>query len=80
MLLPHSLQPVMETAGLVIEVVELAGFFNSCLEALYWTFEYDSRVLDARFNATKARFERWGLGVGIERGQLRHTHHPALDH
>ncbi|KAK7213068.1 hypothetical protein V2G26_020246 [Clonostachys chloroleuca] len=75
----------METAGLVIEVVGLAGLFNSCLEALnklqsYWTFEYDSRVLDTRFNATKARFERWGLGVCIARGQLRHTHHPALDH
>uniref|UniRef100_A0A8H7NHK0 ZZ-type domain-containing protein n=2 Tax=Bionectria ochroleuca TaxID=29856 RepID=A0A8H7NHK0_BIOOC len=74
----------METAGLVIGVVGLAGLFNSCLEALdklqsYRTFGNDSYVLDTRFNATKARFARWGLGVGIERGQLMRAHHPALD-
>ncbi|CAH0020242.1 unnamed protein product [Clonostachys rhizophaga] len=74
----------METAGLVIGVVGLAGLFNSCLEALdklqsYRTFGNDSHILDTRFNATKARFERWGPGVGIERGQLMHPHHPALD-
>uniref|UniRef100_A0A8H7TT20 ZZ-type domain-containing protein n=1 Tax=Bionectria ochroleuca TaxID=29856 RepID=A0A8H7TT20_BIOOC len=74
----------METAGLVIGVVGLAGLFNSCLEALdklqtYRTFGNDSHILDTRFSATKARFERWGPGVGIERGQLMHAHHPALD-
>jgi hypothetical protein len=82
--LTQLLYLVMETAGLVIGVVGLAGLFNSCLEALdklqsYRTFGNDSHILDTRFNATKARFERWGPGVGIERGQLMHPHHPALD-
>ncbi|KAF5233653.1 hypothetical protein FAUST_8089 [Fusarium austroamericanum] len=74
----------METAGLVIGVAGLAGLFTSCLEALdklqsYQTFGTDSHVLDTRFRAAKARFERWGPGVGIEQGRLKHAHHPALD-
>lgn len=74
----------METAGLVIGVAGLAGLFTSCLEALdklqsYRTFGTDSHVLDTRFKAARARFERWGPGVGIEQGRLKHAHHPALD-
>ncbi|KAK2669720.1 hypothetical protein RAB80_015246 [Fusarium oxysporum f. sp. vasinfectum] len=74
----------METAGLVIGVAGLAGLFTSCVEALdkiqsYRTFGTDSHVLNTRFKAARARFERWGPGVGIEQGQLKHAHHPALD-
>ncbi|KAM0188491.1 hypothetical protein ACHAPI_010598 [Fusarium lateritium] len=74
----------MDPAGLVIGVAGLAGLFTSCLEALdkvqsYRTFGTDSHVLDTRFKAARARFERWGPGVGIEQGRLKHAHHPALD-
>ncbi|CAH0026369.1 unnamed protein product [Clonostachys rhizophaga] len=74
----------METAGLVIGVVGLAGLFKSCLEALdklqsHRAFGNDPDVLDTRSNATKARFERLGPGVGIKRGQLMHARRPALD-
>ncbi|OAQ89061.1 ankyrin repeat domain-containing protein 52 [Purpureocillium lilacinum] len=74
----------MEAAGLVIGVAGLAGLFNSCLEAVdkvqsYQTFGADSHVLDTRFQVAKARFERWGQGVGIEKGKLQPYHHLALD-
>ncbi|KAJ4190509.1 hypothetical protein NW767_011337 [Fusarium falciforme] len=74
----------METAGLVIGVAGLAGLFNSCLEAVdkvqsYQTFGTDSHVLDTRFKAARARFERWGPGVGIKQGKLLPDHHSALD-
>ncbi|KAF5675933.1 ankyrin repeat domain-containing protein [Fusarium denticulatum] len=74
----------METVGLVIGVAGLAGLFTSCVEALdkiqsYRTFGTDSHVLNTRFKAARARFERWGPGVGIEQGRLKHAHHPALD-
>ncbi|RYC82128.1 hypothetical protein BFJ63_vAg14989 [Fusarium oxysporum f. sp. narcissi] len=74
----------METVGLVIGVAGLAGLFTSCVEALdkiqsYRTFGTDSHVLNTRFKAARARFERWGPGVGIEQGRLNHAHHPALD-
>ncbi|KAF5617640.1 ankyrin repeat domain protein [Fusarium sp. NRRL 25303] len=74
----------METAGLVIGVAGLAGLFTSCVEALdkiqsYRTFGTDSHVLNTRFKAARARFERWGPGVGIEQGRLKYAHHPALD-
>ncbi|EEU45675.1 uncharacterized protein NECHADRAFT_40539 [Fusarium vanettenii 77-13-4] len=74
----------MEAAGLVVGVAGLAGLFNSCLEAVdkvqsYRTFGTDSHVLDTRFKVAKARFERWGLGVGIEQGRLLPDHHSALD-
>ncbi|KAM6517223.1 hypothetical protein FSOLCH5_008186 [Fusarium solani] len=74
----------METAGLVIGVAGLAGLFNSCLEAVdkvqsYQTFGIDSHVLDTRFKVARARFERWGPGVGIEQGKLLPDHHSALD-
>ncbi|KAK2666285.1 NACHT nucleoside triphosphatase [Fusarium oxysporum f. sp. vasinfectum] len=74
----------METVGLVIGIAGLAGLFTSCVEALdkiqsYRTFGTDSHVLNTRFKAARARFERWGPGVGIEQGRLKHVHHPALD-
>ncbi|TVY67298.1 Heterokaryon incompatibility protein s [Fusarium oxysporum f. sp. cubense] len=67
-----------------LAVAGLAGLFTSCVEALdkiqsYRTFGTDSHVLNTRFKAARARFERWGPGVGIEQGQLKHAHHPALD-
>jgi hypothetical protein len=74
----------METAGLIVGVVGLAGLFSSCLEAVervqsYMTFGSDSQALHAQFRATKARFERWGPAVGIKQGRLLDTHHSALD-
>ncbi|KAF5007164.1 hypothetical protein FDECE_6474 [Fusarium decemcellulare] len=74
----------METAGLVVGVVGIAGLFNSCLETvnkfqLYQAFGADAHALDTRFRAAKARFERWGPGVGIEQGRLMPNHHPGLD-
>ncbi|KAL2686886.1 hypothetical protein Neosp_004429 [[Neocosmospora] mangrovei] len=74
----------MEATGLVVGVAGLAWLFNSCLEAVdkvqsYRTFGTDSRVLDTRFKVAKVRFERWGLGVGIEQGRLLPDHHSALD-
>ncbi|KAJ6439237.1 ankyrin repeat domain-containing protein 52 [Purpureocillium lavendulum] len=74
----------MEAAGLVVGVAGLAGLFNSCLEAVdkvqsYQTFGADSHILETRFQAAKARFERWGQGVGIEKGKLQPDHHLALD-
>ncbi|PWI65090.1 hypothetical protein PCL_07389 [Purpureocillium lilacinum] len=74
----------METAGLVVGIAGLAGLFNSCLEAIdkvqsYQTFGIDSHVLDTRFKAAKARFERWGTDVGIDQHKLLPVHHSALD-
>ncbi|KAK7426549.1 hypothetical protein QQZ08_007008 [Neonectria magnoliae] len=74
----------METVGLVVGVAGLAGLFTSCLEAVdkvqsYQTFGTDSHVLDTRFKVAKARFERWGTGVGIEQGRLLPNHHSLLD-
>ncbi|KAG4276076.1 hypothetical protein FPRO04_14263 [Fusarium proliferatum] len=72
------------TNGSLQHIAGLAGLFTSCLGALdkvqsYRTFGTDSHVLNNRFEAARARFERWGPGVGIEQGRLNHAHHTALD-
>ncbi|KAH7146021.1 prion-inhibition and propagation, helo domain-containing protein [Dactylonectria macrodidyma] len=74
----------MELAGLAVGVVGPAGLFRSCLEAVDKVQSHrssgpDTRVLDIRFKAAKARFEQWGRGVGIKQGRLLDDHHSALD-
>ncbi|GKT50512.1 vegetative incompatibility protein HET-E-1 [Colletotrichum spaethianum] len=74
----------MEPVGLAVGVVGLAGLFSSCLEAVekfdsYKNFGRDSRSLATLFDADKHRFEQWCRAVGIEKGKLSDTHHPALD-
>ncbi|RSL79332.1 hypothetical protein CEP52_017536, partial [Fusarium oligoseptatum] len=71
----------MDPTGLAVGI---AGLFTSCLEVVnkvqsYQTFGTDSHVLDTRFKVARARFERWGPGVGIEQGKLLPDHHSALD-
>ncbi|KAJ4042661.1 hypothetical protein NW763_011479 [Fusarium oxysporum] len=73
----------MEAAGLAVGVVGLAGLFNSCLESLakvqtYRSSNTDSHVLDTRFRAARARFEQWGVKVGISQGKLLPDHHSEL--
>lgn len=65
----------MEAAGLAIGVVGIAGLFNTCLDSLsrfqaYKSSTADSHILDTRFRAARARFEKWGNGVGISEGKL----------
>ncbi|KAI8710938.1 hypothetical protein NCS52_01522700 [Fusarium sp. LHS14.1] len=74
----------MDPTGLAVGIAGLAGLFTSCLEVVnkvqsYQTFGTDSHVLDTRFKVARARFERWGPGVGIEQGKLLPDHHSALD-
>ncbi|KAK2005285.1 hypothetical protein LZ32DRAFT_664471 [Colletotrichum eremochloae] len=74
----------MEPVGLAVGVVGLAGLFSSCLEAVakfdsYKNSGRDSRSLATSFDVHKHRFEQWGRAVGIEKGKLSDTHHPALD-
>jgi len=65
----------MEAAGLAIGVIGIAGLFNTCLDSLsrfqvYKSSTADSHILDTRFRAARARFEKWGNGVGISEGKL----------
>jgi hypothetical protein len=74
----------MEAAGLAIGVVGIAGLFNTCLDSLsrfqaYKSSTADSHILDTRFRAARARFEKWGHGVGISEGRLSSDHNPGLD-
>lgn len=80
---PHSAS-IMEVAGLAIGVVGIAGIFNTCLDSLarfqsYRSSNAESHLLDTRFRAARARFEQWGVGVGISNGKLLPDHHPGLD-
>ena len=74
----------MEAAGLAIGVIGIAGLFNTCLDSLsrfqaYKSSSADSHILDTRFRAARARFEKWGSSVGIQEGRLRPDHHTGLD-
>ncbi|RBR27024.1 uncharacterized protein FIESC28_00096 [Fusarium coffeatum] len=74
----------MEAAGLAIGVVGIAGLFNTCLDSLsrfqaYKSSTADHHVLDTRFRAARARFEKWGAGVGISEGRLLSDHNSGLD-
>ncbi|KAJ4004805.1 hypothetical protein NW752_009529 [Fusarium irregulare] len=74
----------MEAAGLAIGIVGIAGLFNTCLDSLsrfqaYKSSTADSHILDTRFRAARARFEKWGHGVGISEGRLLSDHNPGLD-
>lgn len=74
----------MDPAGFAIGVVSLVGLFSTCLEVVekvdaYKDFGRDSRALATQFDANKHRLEEWGRAVGIEKGKLSDTHHPALD-
>jgi hypothetical protein len=80
---PHPAS-IMEVAGLAIGVIGIAGLFNTCLDSLarfqsYRSSNAESHVLDTRFRAARARFEQWGVGVGISHGKLLPDHHPGLD-
>lgn len=74
----------MEAAGLAIGVIGIAGLFNTCLDSLsrfqaYKSSTADSHILDTRFRAARARFEKWGNGVGISESKLLPDHHSGLD-
>ncbi|KAI6766040.1 hypothetical protein HG530_007110 [Fusarium avenaceum] len=74
----------MEVAGFAIGVIGIAGLFNTCLDSLarfqsYRSANAESHLLDTRFRAARARFEQWGVGVGISNGKLLPDHHPGLD-
>ncbi|EXM13765.1 HeLo domain superfamily [Fusarium oxysporum f. sp. vasinfectum] len=64
----------METAASSSELLEALDKVKS-----YRTFGTDSHVLNNRFEAARARFDRWDPSGGIEQDRLTHTHHPALD-
>jgi hypothetical protein len=74
----------MEVTGLAVGVVGLAGLFSACLDSLsrfqsYRESNSETHVLDTRFRAARARFEQWGVSVGISNGRLQPNHHPGLD-
>jgi hypothetical protein len=74
----------MEVTGLAVGVFGLAGLFSACLESLsrfqnYRESNTETHVLDTRFRAARARFEQWGVSVGISNGQLQPDHHRELD-
>ncbi|EWY99949.1 hypothetical protein FOYG_03874 [Fusarium oxysporum NRRL 32931] len=74
----------MEVTGLAVGVVGLAGLFSVCLDSLsrfqsYRESNSETHVLDTRFRAARARFEQWGLSVGISNGRLQPDHHHGLD-
>ncbi|KAF5718824.1 ankyrin [Fusarium mundagurra] len=74
----------MEVTGLAVGVVGLAGLFSVCLDSLsrfqnYRESNTETHVLDTRFRAARARFEQWGVSVGISDGRLQPDHHRGLD-
>ncbi|KAF5985798.1 ankyrin [Fusarium coicis] len=74
----------MEVTGLAVGVAGLAGLFSVCLDSLsrfqsYRESNSEIHVLDTRFRAARARFEQWGVGVGISNGRLQPDHHRGLD-
>ncbi|KAH7210006.1 prion-inhibition and propagation-domain-containing protein [Fusarium oxysporum] len=74
----------MEVTGLAVGVVGLAGLFSVCLDSLsrfqsYRESNSETHVLDTRFRAARARFEQWGVSVGISNGRLQPDHHDGLD-
>ncbi|KAF5618709.1 ankyrin [Fusarium sp. NRRL 52700] len=74
----------MEVTGLAVGVVGLAGLFSVCLDSLsrfqtYRESNAETHVLDTRFRAARARFEQWGISVGISNGRLQPDHHRGLD-
>ncbi|KAI1051111.1 hypothetical protein LB506_010823 [Fusarium annulatum] len=74
----------MEVTGLAVGVVGLAGLFSVCLDSLsrfqtYRDSNSETHVLDTRFRAARARFEQWGVSVGISDGRLQPDHHRGLD-
>ncbi|KAF5247370.1 hypothetical protein FANTH_6461 [Fusarium anthophilum] len=74
----------MEVTGLAVGVVGLAGVFSVCLDSLshfqtYRESNSETHLLDTRFRAARARFEKWGVSVGISNGRLRPDHHRGLD-
>ncbi|KAF5539995.1 ankyrin [Fusarium mexicanum] len=74
----------MEVTGLAVGVAGLAGLFSVCLDSLsrfqtYRDSNSETHVLDTRFRATRARFEQWGVSVGISDGRLQPDHHRGLD-
>ncbi|SCO84274.1 related to ankyrin [Fusarium oxysporum] len=74
----------MEVTCLAVGVVGLAGLFSVCLDSLsrfqsYRESNSETHVLDTRFRAARARFEQWGVSVGISNGRLQPDHHDGLD-
>lgn len=74
----------MEVTGLAVGVVGLAGLFSVCLDSLSRVQSYRSsntevHVLDTRFRAARARFEQWGISVGLSQGRVQPDHHPGLE-
>ncbi|KAI1029545.1 hypothetical protein LB504_010683 [Fusarium proliferatum] len=74
----------MEVTGLAVGVAGLAGLFSVCLDSLsrfqtYRESDSETHVLDTRFRAARARFEQWGVNVGISNGRLQPDHHHGLD-
>ncbi|KAM5513725.1 hypothetical protein FOXYSP1_04692 [Fusarium oxysporum f. sp. phaseoli] len=74
----------MEVTGLAVGVVGLAGLFSVCLDSLsrfqsYRESNSETHVLYTRFRAARARFEQWGVSVGISNGRLQPNHHDGLD-
>jgi len=74
----------MEPIGLVVGVAGLAGLFSVCLDVIekihsYKDADVDSRSLEARFEADKLLFRKWGRTVGIDNGRLADEHHMDLD-
>ncbi|KAF5642273.1 ankyrin [Fusarium tjaetaba] len=74
----------MEVTGLAVGVVGLAGLFSACLDSLsrfqnYRESNTDTHVSNTRFRAARARFEQWGVSVGISNGRLQPDHHRGLD-
>ncbi|MCJ1462826.1 hypothetical protein MMC07_001429 [Pseudocyphellaria aurata] len=74
----------MEVAGLIVGIAGLAGLFSACKEAVdqvdsYRHFEFESRQIQARFDISKFKFERWVKHVGSTNGELKEVHHTSLD-
>ncbi|KAH8170884.1 ankyrin repeats (3 copies) domain-containing protein [Sarocladium implicatum] len=68
----------MEPLGLALGAVGVADVFSTLLQVAgqvqdYRSYDADSKVLNAHFNAVLLRLERWGDSVGIAAGQIPAT-------
>ncbi|OAQ98243.1 hypothetical protein LLEC1_05236 [Akanthomyces lecanii] len=77
----------MESIGLAVGVVGLAGLFSVCIDVVQrfdaWKkFDDELAILGVRVAAERLRLDRWGQAVGFKQdntSDIESHHHPLLD-